>query len=161
MRAGELDVEDGIRGIEGERLRLALIFIIREVVEPVLEDRSSVRRAELLIRIRKDVPRDEVGCVEAVVAEVAGKRSCWSVGARFGDGVHLNAGRTPLRGVEPAREELKFGNRIATESRLTAVASLGDRNFLTVHIELKFAVPQPLTGRRPLVRGGEIGRAHV
>src|SRR5712691_10177319 len=118
-RAGELDVEAGIWRIDRERLRLALVFVIGEVVEPVPEDGPAVGRAKLLIRIWEDVPGDEVGSVEGVVAEVAGKRSCRYVGARFGNGVHLNAGRAPLGGVEPARQELKLGDRIATEPRLT------------------------------------------
>ena len=74
-RAGELDVEAGIGRVEGLRSRLALVLVVGEVMQPVPENGPAVGGAELLIRVRQDVPREEVGCVEGIVAEVAGERS--------------------------------------------------------------------------------------
>ena len=46
--AGQLHVERGIRGIPDARSRLALVFIVREVMQPIPHDRTADSGAELI-----------------------------------------------------------------------------------------------------------------
>src|SRR5437660_7540236 len=85
----------------------------------VANDRTPEGGADLLIRVRKDAPGDGIGRVEPVVAEIAVKAARWLVGARTRDGLHLDADRPALCDVEQVRHDLKLGDRLAAESRLT------------------------------------------
>ena len=54
LPADERDVPGDERmGVDG-RVRLALVFIVREVVQPVLYERAAERAGHLLILIRDD-----------------------------------------------------------------------------------------------------------
>src|SRR6266850_3939406 len=49
-----VDVEAWERAVIGDGLRLALVFVVAEKVDPVLPDRPTKSPAQLLIRVRED-----------------------------------------------------------------------------------------------------------
>ena len=136
--AGQVDVELGVRGVEDEGPRLALVFEVAEVVQFVLHERTAEHGAELLVVDRLDTVQHRIRRVEAAVAEIASHQARHRVGARFGDRVHLHSRRTPHRRVEPVRDELELRDRILAVLRLTADPDVG-RHLLAVDVELKVA----------------------
>src|SRR5688572_27386988 len=91
-----VEIEDRVGAVERENLRLALVLVAAEEMRPVPDDRTTERSAELLVRVREHPLLDEVGRVESIVPEVAGKRSRQAVGPRLGDDVQLRAVRSAL-----------------------------------------------------------------
>src|SRR5712691_7395804 len=55
----------------GKALRLALVFVVREEVKLVLDDRTAKCEAQLLVRIRQHRLVDRIGRIEYVISEVA------------------------------------------------------------------------------------------
>ena len=102
----------------------------------VLRDRTADRRAVLLIVDRHDPAQHGIARVETAVAEVAPEQPGQSVGSRFGDGIHLDAGRSALGRVEPVREVLELRDGILAVPGLISGPELG-RDLLAVQIELE------------------------
>src|SRR5437899_1908634 len=98
--------------------RLALALVGREIVERVLDDRTTERGPDLLVRVRKHPLRDGVRRVEPVVAEIAVEAARRVVGAGPRDSLHLDADRAALRDVEEVGDDLELGDRLAAELRL-------------------------------------------
>ena len=128
-------------GVREDRARLALVFVRREVMDLVLDDRPAERAADLLVLVRQHPVGDRIGRVELVVAEEAVEAAGHGVGARLRDRLHLDAGRSALRDVEHVRDDLEFGDRLAAELRL-AEAGAGDllRDLLAVEVQLEVVV---------------------
>ena len=144
-RLGEfftVEIEERVRAVERENLRLALVLIAAEEVRPVQPDGATKRPADLLVRVGKHPLLDEVGRVESAVPEVAGKRSRNGVGARLGDDVQLSAMCAALGRVEPVRDELELGDGIPAVGGIQAVEELR-RHLLTVDI---YVVVGPIAG---------------
>ena len=107
----------------------------------VLHDRSAERSADLLILVRQHFVRDRVRSVPFVVAEESVEAARGFVRPRARDGLHLDAGRAPLRDVEHVRHDLEFRDRFAAELRLPEAGAgnlLG--NLLSVEIQLEVIV---------------------
>src|ERR1700682_4700074 len=68
--AGVIEVKCGIWTRVGKRLRLPLVLVVCEIVQPVLDDRATPRYAELLVRIGKHPLLHEVLGDELVRADV-------------------------------------------------------------------------------------------
>jgi hypothetical protein len=73
------------------RLRLALELVVEEIVDAIADDRATKGGAQLLILIRQHLAGDGILRVELRIAEVASESTAQRIGARFGDGVHLDA----------------------------------------------------------------------
>ena len=100
------------------RARLSLVFVGREIMNLVLDDRPAERPADLLVLVRQHRVREEVGRVQRVVAKEPVEAALRPVRAGARHRLHLDAGGAPLGDVEHVRHELEFANRLAAEFRL-------------------------------------------
>jgi len=107
-----IDVECRVRAVESNRRGFALAFVVDEIVRAILPQRPAVSAVEALVRVREHALLNEVGSVEARVAEAGGKTAGVRVGARPGDRVHQHAVGSPLRRIPPAGDELEFADRL-------------------------------------------------
>src|SRR4030095_5400734 len=98
--------------------RLALVFVIVEVVDAIALDRSSERRAVLLVGEWDDAVFGVILRSPIRIAEISGEGSRRRVGAGLGDGVHHDAHRAALCGVEAIGDELELRDGVSAESRL-------------------------------------------
>lgn len=136
-RPGLVDVEARERARVGADVGLTLVLEVREVMEPVPQDRPAVGRAELLVGVRQHAILDRVGGVEPVVAEESRHRSRTDVGPRLGDRVHLHAGRAPLPRVEAIGDDLELGDRVLAEAWLAEARRNQLRHLLPVDVQLE------------------------
>ena len=125
VRALEIDVELRVRRVPDAGPRLALVLVVHEVVQLVSDERTTERRAELLIVDGLDSIQHRVVGVEFAVAEVTAEGTREAIATRLRDGVDLHAGRPALGCVEPVRDELKLRDRILAVPRLTAGPDVG------------------------------------
>src|SRR2546428_87948 len=70
LRRGQVDVEARVDAVRCDGLRLALEFVIGEVMDLVQDDRAAERGAVLLVRVGQYPVLDEVRRVELVTTEV-------------------------------------------------------------------------------------------
>ena len=122
-----------------QTLALGVVFVleIAEVVQPVPQNRTADRRAELPVLDRHDFVSQRIGALKRLLAEIAPEQPGRLVRARLRDDIDLDAGRSALRGVEPIGDKLELRDRIRAESRLIAGAKLGG-DLLTVQVQLEF-----------------------
>src|SRR6185503_17021788 len=158
-RRRDVAVERGERAVGGEdeHLRLALVLVVGEEMDAVLDDRPAERRADLLVLVRQHHVLHLVGGVQLRVAEIAADAAREGVGARLRDGVGDHPGRAPLRRVEAVRDHLELRDRVARETRLVvADADVVVGDLLAVDVDLRIPLAQQRHAARlilPAARG--------
>src|ERR1700730_4647342 len=70
LRHGQVEVEARVYAVRCDGLRLALEFVIGEVMDLVQDDRAAERRTVLLVRVGQHPVNNEVRRVELVTTEV-------------------------------------------------------------------------------------------
>ena len=153
-RVHQVLVERRVRRRERDVARLALELPVPEDVHLVFLDRAAVGADDLLVRVRKDLMADEVLGAPFRVAEVAREGAGRRVGARPGDGVHLDARRAPLRGVEAVGDHLELGDRLAAEVGVGERAGDRLRHLLSIHRQVVGALD---TAAAPCARDRSTG----
>ena len=155
--AVQLDVEPRIRCRPDRGQRLALVFIVAEEMQLVLDDRAAQRAADLLILVGQDAFQHRVGRVPRAVAEVADERTAQQVRSRFRDDVHLHARGASLRRVEAVRDELELRDRIVAVPRLIARTEICS-DLLAVDVQLELAHVDSILNRQRSLRVGPVSR---
>src|SRR5205814_710635 len=126
---------------EDERLRLSLVVVAAEVMNLILLDRAAEGPAQLLVRVGDYMLRDEIGRIQAVITKVAGEGSRRRVRARSRDGIHLDAARASLGGIEAVRDIFELADGIAAEVRLPEADHQRAGDLLAIDIDLIGSIP--------------------